>query len=140
MILVDTTVLSEPMKPLPDLPVLTWLDRQNVDHLFFASTSLAELLTRISILPDGQRRQDKMDDVEDLIGRYFGDGILPYDERAARFYARLYAAAHANGVAISMPAVQIAAIAETNGLIVATRDVKPFRSVGLRVINPWQEA
>ena len=138
MILVDTNVISEPMRPLPEPTVLRWLDRQKVERLFLASTSLAEILTGISVMPDGQRKYEMQEDVEEHVARYFSGRILPYDERAARIYARLYSDARTRGRSISMPDCQIAAIAESNGMIVATRDVKPFRGVGLRVVNPWE--
>ena len=139
MILMDTNIITEPMKPFAESAVLRWLDRQKVERLFLTATSLAELLTDISILPDGQRKFAMLKDVEELVAYYFAGRVLPFDEKAARIHARLYSGARRRGLAISMPDAQIAAIAEANGLIIATRDVKPFLGVGLRVINPWDE-
>jgi predicted nucleic acid-binding protein len=139
MIVVDTNVISEPISLRPNKTVVRWLDRQRAPDLFLASTSLAEALTGIMLLPDGPRKTGLLNGLEGIVVGRFGDRILPFDERAARAYARIYSQARARGIAISMPDCEIAAIAETNGCAVATRDVKPFRGFGLRVINPWDE-
>jgi predicted nucleic acid-binding protein len=96
------------------------------------------MLAGLASMPIGRRRADLELRLEQLLARLFADRVLPFDEAAARRYGAIAGRARAIGIAISMPDCQIAAIAESNGMIVATRDVRPFRGIGLRVVNPWE--
>lgn len=137
MIIVDTNVVSEPLRLAADLRVIEWLDRQDPDTLFLTTTSLAELLVGVEALPDGKRKQAFSAALSTLIDRLFGDRILPFGHREARQYAALVIKARAAGKAISFADGQIAAIAAANSFAVATRDMIPFQATGLKVINPW---
>ena len=137
MILIDTNVVSEPMKPQPDRAVVEWLDRQNPATLYLSSTSLAELLFGIELLAPGKRRDEFETGLKDLLARFFGPRILPFDEQAALSFAPLVCKARAVGRTISMADGQIAAVAAVQGFMVASRDTTPFVAAGLRVINPW---
>jgi predicted nucleic acid-binding protein len=139
MILVDTNVLSEPMKPSGNPAIGRWFNRYDPEQLFLSATSLGEVLAGIEMMPIGRRRETLEFILNDLTGRLFPNRILPYDEQAARIYATVLARARTLGVAIAGPDAQIAAVAVQNELIVATRDVKPFRGIGLRVVDPWEE-
>ena len=138
MILLDTNVVSETMKPKPDANVLAWLDRQAAETLYLASVTLAELLFGVAVLPDGKRKSRLAAAIDDLIGLYAGR-VLPFDADAARRYALLAAAARQKGEGFPMPDGYIAAIAASHGYIVASRDAAAFESVGLKVINPWAQ-
>ena len=138
MILVDTNVLSEPTKPIPNGRVLAWLDRQPREALFLASTSFAEWLAGIESLPAARRRQELSVTFEALIQELFPNRILSFDGRAAVAYASLIAEARRDGYAISIADGQIAAIAAVHGFTVATRDVAPFQAAGVPVLNPWE--
>jgi predicted nucleic acid-binding protein len=137
MILVDTNVVSEPMKPAPAANVRTWLNEQTPGQLYLASTSLAELLLGIEFLPSGKRRQGMRQDLVEVIGTLFGPRVLPFDQAAAEAYATLVARARAAGRAVAMADGQIAAIAASRGFAVATRDEAPFAAAGVKTINPW---
>ena len=139
MIVLDTNVLSEPMKPLGDPRVQRWLDRQDRQELHITATSLAELLLGIELLPHGRRRERLVIGSKDLIRRYLDNRILNFDERAAAAYSLQVSRARANGYTISIFDGQIAAIAAVHGCSVATRDVAPFVAAGVDVINPWEE-
>lgn len=137
MILIDTNVLSEPLKLVGDVGVLSWLDAQNIETLYIAAISLAELRFGIAALPPGKRKEALHTSVEQRILPLFVGRILPFDTAASEAYAQLRAHARAQGQAIAPADGYIAATAKTHDLIVATRDVGPFEAAGLTVINPW---
>ena len=138
-IILDTNVVSEPLRPVGTPKVIAWLDRQAQDTLFLTATSLSELLTGVRILPDGERKERLEASLNDWLPRIFGPRILPFDREAAEEYARIVSRARARGGSISFPDAQIAAIALVREFAVATRDAGPFRAAGVAVIDPWAE-
>ncbi len=139
MIVLDTNVVSEPIKPHGSPAVQAWLDRQAAETLYLTATSLAELLVGVALLPQGQRKAGLEAALTELLALLFGSRILPFDQRAAQAYAPLVGRARASGRSISVADAQIAAIATVHGFTVATRDTAPFVAVGVPVINPWRE-
>jgi toxin FitB len=137
MIVLDTNVVSEAMKPEPHPAVQAWLDEQAAETLYLSSVTLAELLFGIGTLPAG-RRKDALAQTLDGLLDLFGDRVLAFDTNAARHYAELAITARAAGKGFPTPDGYIAAIATARGFSVATRDVAPFKAVGLNVINPWE--
>ncbi|WP_321966837.1 type II toxin-antitoxin system VapC family toxin [Burkholderia cepacia] len=137
MILVDTNVISEPLRREPNAAVIEWLDAQHVETLFLAAISLAEIRLGVAVLPEGRRREWLHQSIEQRVLPLFRGRILPFDDAASKAYASLRARARAAGVAIAPSDGFIAGMAEANGLIVATRDVTPFEAMGIRVIDPW---
>jgi predicted nucleic acid-binding protein len=137
VIVLDTNVVSEPMRADSDAAVAAWLDRQAAETLFLTSVSLAELLVGIEMLPVGKRRDGLAAALGQLLDGLFGPRILPFDGRAATAYAKLAGRARASGHTISLADGQIAAIATAHGFVVATRDIDPFVVAGVPVINPW---
>jgi predicted nucleic acid-binding protein len=139
VILVDTNVVSEPMKTRGDKRVVAWLDRQRIETLFISTITVSEILFGIAALPGGRRRSRLSEAFEREIERLFGGRILSFDLAAARAYAILMSGARARGLSIPMADGQIAAIASANRLSVATRDEAPFRAAGVKTVNPWTE-
>ena len=139
MIVLDTNVVSEPMKPNGDPAVQTWLDRQAAETLYLTATSLSELLVGIEILPDGKRKEGLGGALSELLMSLFGSRILPFDRQAAITYAKMVGRARAGGRLIAVADGQIAAIAAVQGFSVATLDITPFAAAGVPVINPWEE-
>ena len=137
MILVDTNVISEPLRREPSAAVIEWLDAQNVDTLFVAAISLAEIRFGVAVLPVGRRRDWLEQSIEQRVVPLFRGRILPFDDAASKAYASLRAKARGTGNAMASADGFIAATAAANGLIVAPRDVAPFEAAGLRVIDPW---
>lgn len=138
MILVDTNVISEPLKPDPDQKVVDWIDRQVSLTLFVSAISLAELWFGIEKLNDGKKKKKQLaNDLKRLLEHWFEDRICTFDAIAALKYAPIMAQARKTGRAISVQDGQIAAIAQSCDFAVATRDVAPFEAAGLNVINPW---
>ncbi len=139
MIILDTNVVSEPMKRNGNPAVQTWLDQQAAETLYLTAVSLSELLVGIEILPAGRRKDGLGGALNELLAQLFGSRILAFDQRAAIAYAPLISRARAEGRLISVADGQIAAIAAVHGFTVATRDTAPFTAVGVPVINPWDD-
>lgn len=139
MIVLDTNVVSEAMRRVPEAQVLQWLDRQAPETLFLTTTSLAELVSGIALLPLGKRRSGLHATLSGLLRELFSGRVLPFDEPAALAYRPLVARVRSAGHAIAIADAQIAAIAEQHGLSVATRDATPFRAAGVQVLDPWQQ-
>lgn len=138
MIILDTNVVSEPMKPDGHRGVQAWLDDQIAETLYLTSISLSELLLGVEVLPDGKRKAGLAAALSDLLSTLFGGRVLPFDQQAATMYAGRVSQARAAGRAISMADGQIAAIAGVHGFTVATRDTAPFVAAGVPVVNPWE--
>jgi len=136
MIVLDTNVVSEAMKPAPNAAVVAWLNDQAAETLYITSVTLAELLFGIQALPQGRRR-DLLDGALNALLELFRDRVLPFDTEAARCYAELAVTARNGGRGFPTPDGYIAAIAASRGLIVASRDTAPFEAAGVAVINPW---
>ena len=136
MILLDTNVISEAMKPAPDDTVRAWLDEQAAETLYLSSVTIAELLFGIGALPAGKRK-DRLTEALDGVMELFADRVLPFDVAAARHYADLAVKARAAGKGFPTPDGYIAAIAASRGFTVATRDTSAFDAAGVAVINPW---
>jgi toxin FitB len=137
MIILDTNVLSEPMKSGANPVVAAWLDRQDIETLYLTTINLAELLLGVEMLPRSRRRSALEARLSQIINLFAGSRILPFDAPAARLLAVLVARASSAGHIISFADGQIAAIAAAHGFSVATRDVAPFIAAGVPVINPW---
>lgn len=140
MILLDTNVISEPLRQAGDANVLAWMDAQTVETLYLSAISLAELRFGIAALPSGKKREALLASLEQRILPLFSGRILSFDAPASQAYAQLRARARAEGKAIAPTDGYIAAIATLHGLMVATRDTAPFEAAGLTVINPWDIA
>ena len=137
MILLDTNVVSEAMKPAPDDTVRVWLDEQAAETLFLSSVTIAELMFGIGALPDGKRK-DRLTEALDGVMELFADRVLPFDVGAARQYAELAVKARAAGKGFPTPDGYIAAIAAAKGFVVATRDTSAFDAANVEVIDPWK--
>lgn len=137
MIILDTNVVSEAMKPEPNPVVRAWLNDQAAETLYLSSVTLAELLFGIAALPLGKRKDMLALTLEGLMG-LFKDRVLPFDVEAARHYADLAVVAKVSGRGFPTPDGYIAAIAASRGFIVASRDTAPYEAARVTVINPWK--
>ncbi|MFK3852473.1 type II toxin-antitoxin system VapC family toxin [Agrobacterium pusense] len=139
MILLDTNVISEPWKPVPDEAVIAWLDAQVLETLFISSITIAELRFGIAAMPFGKRQTTLRDRLEGEVLPHFSQRILSFDLATSQFFSELMARARLSGKAIGTADGYIAATAAANGLAIATRDTSPFEAAGLKVINPWSK-
>jgi len=136
VILLDTNIISEALKPSGDPAVLAWLDAQAVETLYLSTITLAELRFGIAAMPKGQRREILRRELDQRMLPVFEGRILPFSIAAADAYGELRARARCAGKAINTADGYIAAIAAAYDLAVATRDVAPFEAARLRVITP----
>ncbi len=139
MILLDTNVVSEPMRRRPDPNVLAWLDAEEAENFYLSTVSLAELLLGIESLPAGKRRKALAAALDEQITALFGERIVAFDARAAAAYPAVVIGARRRGYPIAVADAEIGAIAVSRQFSVATRDVAPFQAAGIRVIDPWTE-
>lgn len=137
MIVLDTNVVSEPLKTAASPAVIEWLDRQNLETLFLSAISLAELRYGVAALPEGRRKEGLKAALDERIFSLFGSRILAFDTAAADAYAVIRGRARAEGKSIGASDGYIAATAAALGFAVATRDTGPFEAAGVPFINPW---
>lgn len=137
MILVDTNVISEPLRKSPEARVIAWIDAQPLETLSLSAITVAELRFGVASLPPGKRRETLHDSLETQVLPLFAGRILAFDLMASQAYAALMAKARAAGLAIGPADGYIAATAISHGMVVATRDTAPFQAAGVPVLNPW---
>lgn len=139
MIVVDTNVVSELMRPQCAQAVSAWADAQPAETLYLSSINAAELWAGVALLPEGARKRALESSLEDVLNRLFAGRRLPFDDAAARSYAEIVRRTQAAGTPVPLADGLIAAVALARGFAVATRDAAPFRAAGVTVmIDPWQ--
>lgn len=137
MILFDTNVVSEALRPEPDARMIAWIDAQPLETVYLSAITVAELRAGVAMLPAGRKRNRLHDALEKQVLPLFVGHVLPFDGECTVAYASVLAKARAAGLAIATADGYIAAIAATHGFAVATRDTGPFVAAGVTVINPW---
>ena len=137
MIILDTNVISELMKPVREQLVVEWANSQMQDDLYMTTITEAELWFGVAIMPAGRRREQTATAVQGMIEQYFHDRVLVFDREAAREHASLAARRQRAGRPVPLKDSLIAAIALSQQAAVATRDVRHFEGVGVEIINPW---
>ena len=138
MFILDTNVISEIIRPIPDEQVLEWAGNQASEDLFLTAISEAELRYGAAVLPLGSRREKLQQEIDGMLKWDFAGRVLPFDSEAAQAYAVIGAERRAAGLPISLADCQIAAIAHATGATIATRDTGGFRGCGVEVVNPWE--
>jgi hypothetical protein len=138
MILLDTNVVSEPLRRVPEARVIEWIDAQPLETLCLSAITVAELRAGVAMLPAGKRQAGLRENLEKRVLPLFVGRVLPFDVACTQAYAKLMAKARAAGLAIATADGYIAAIAAANGFTIATRDTSPFEASGVAVINPWE--
>jgi predicted nucleic acid-binding protein len=137
MIVVDTNVASELMRPSPAKAVLDWMRSQDAGDLCTTAITVAEIGYGIERLPRGRRREALKAAVAEVFG-LFADQILPFDAAAAEQYALVVSHRDGLGLPIDGFDAQVAAICRVRGAVLATRNLADFRQTGIDLINPWQ--
>ena len=138
MIVLDTNVVSEVMRPKPSSKVLEWMRTEPLASLFTTAITEGELLYGIALLPHGRRRQSLEATVTIILAEDFSGRILPFDSPAAREFADIAVGRRRSGRPMSEADARIAAIARSRGAAVATRNVQDFADCDLVVIDPWR--
>ncbi|UYP67444.1 type II toxin-antitoxin system VapC family toxin [Thalassobacter stenotrophicus] len=137
MIIIDTNVICELMRPAPEPKVEHWLSAQNGLNIYLTAISEAELRYGLAIMENGKRRTALVDAVDRILREDLAGRILPFDSDAALSYAIIAAARRAAGRPIAQADCQIAAIARARGATVATRNTPDFEGCEIDLINPW---
>ena len=138
MILLDTNVLSELMRPMPEPKVVHWVDGQSELDVWISAVTVAEIRLGIALLPGGKRKALLFNLAEQMFQEEFREQCLPFDCKAAREYALILAERNRQGRPVSVEDAQIAAIARTAALTLATRNTKDFSDIErLDLVNPW---
>lgn len=137
MIILDTNIISELMKPRPHPAVFDWFGMQAAARLFTTSVNKAEILYGIAALPDGRRRAELAVAAEEIFAEELADRVLPFDATAANHYAEIVVMRRRAGRPIESFDAQIAATALVFGADIATRDLSGFADCGVNLIDPW---
>ena len=137
MIVLDTNVLSEMLRPEPSPRVESWMAAQSPAMLFTTAVTQAEILYGLELLVDGRKRGRLSTAIGSIFDEDFVDRILPFDTDAAVAYAAIAAARRNAGRPISQFDAQIAAIARSRGAALATRNTRDFEGCGIDIVDPW---
>ena len=137
MIVLDTNVISEVLRPTPDTHVMAWLENRSNSQFFTTTISEAEIRYGVARLEDGRRRQALLQTIDGIFAEDFAGRILIFDRAAAADYAGIVTGRECMGRPISQFDAQVAAIAKAHGASIATRNGKDFEGLGLDIINPW---
>ena len=140
MIILDTNVLSELMKPadLCSAAVTHWMKKQRTDDVFTTTMTLAEILAGIYYLQDKDRRKKPLLTIAgQIFSQLFSGRVLPFDDAAAHMFADIVTERRKRGLHYAPLDIQIAAVAKARGMAVATRNTSAFEESGIDVIDPW---
>jgi toxin FitB len=138
MIVLDTNVLSELVRPKPAAKVMAWVSAQPASSQYTTSITQAEMLHGILLLPEGRRRAALHRAIQAIFEEDFGGRVLPFGSEAASAYAEIAASRRRVGRPISHFDAQIAAIARSAGAALATRNVTDFDGCGIAIVDPWR--
>ena len=139
MVLLDTNVLSELMRPDPNEGVVRWIDEQPDDEVWISAVTVGEIQLGVALLPQGRRKQLLTKIADQMLKEEFFEKCLPFDFEAAGEYAKIVASRNHQGRPVTVEDAQIAAIAITADIVLATRNTKDFLGIaGLKLINPWE--
>ena len=132
--LIDTNIFSELSRKTPNAVVVEWFAERPAGRLHLSVLSLGEIRRSLERLPDGDRRSRLTDGLEVELPAFFGERVLPVDERVADRWGRLV-----SQIGRPVPAIDslLAATALNHDLTLVTRNVRDFSFPGLEIVNPW---
>lgn len=137
MLILDTNVVSELMRPAPNPAIVSWVAERATSSVFLTAVTEAELRFGLAVMPPGKRRDGLAAGLERMLMTGFANRVLPFDSSAARAYAGIAAARRRRGRPPAQADCQIAAIALARGMAVATRNIRHFEDMGIDIFNPW---
>jgi predicted nucleic acid-binding protein len=138
VIVLDTNVISELTRQIPEPGVISWLDALPAGEIGTTAVTAAELLYGVARMPAGRRKTELAAAVSGLLGDDFRDRVLPFDEQCASRYADIVCGRETLGRPIGVADAQIAAICRTAEATLATRNTADFSGTGIELINPWK--
>ena len=137
MIALDTNVISEPMARMPSAAVLAWLDRQQERNLFLPVPVIAELSSGASDFARRTGSQRYFEPLARILTEYSGR-IIPFRTEEAIEFGKVISARNAAGRPIGPLDAMIAAVCIVHGATLATRNVRDFNGLDLRLVNPFE--
>lgn len=137
MIVLDTNVISELMRPEPDAAVMAWIGEQPMAGVFTTTLTQAEIFYGLALLPEGRKREALLAAARPMFEADLAGRVLPFDTDAVAAYPDIAAGRRKSGQPISQIDAQIAAIVQSRGARLATRNVADFADCGITVVNPW---
>ena len=138
MIVLDTNVLSETLKPLPNAAVVAWMAAQPRSILFTTTVVEAEILYGVAVLADGARKTQLQAALKAIFTEDLSGQVIPFDRDCAEAYVAIAANRKNLGQPISQFDAMIAAATASRGATLATRNLRDFADCGIRLINPWE--
>jgi toxin FitB len=138
VIILDTNVISELARRVPDPGVLAWLDSLEISDVATTAVTAAELRYGIARLPDGHRKRELSVVIRGILTEDFHGRVLPFDERSSVQYADIVADRERIGRPIGVADAQIAAICRDLGALLATRNTADFEETGIELVDPWK--
>ncbi|HYM77362.1 MAG TPA: type II toxin-antitoxin system VapC family toxin [Candidatus Dormibacteraeota bacterium] len=138
MIILDTNVVSELMRPAPERRVLHWFTSQSAEDVHITAITMAEILYAIELISSGRRRDVVRAGADKMFGDVFADRILTFEDRAARAFSQIASSRRRQAKPMSGVDAQIAAIARVHGATLATRNPYVFEGCGVKLVNPWE--
>ena len=138
MIILDTNVISELSRHVPDPGVLAWLDSLEISEVATTAVTAAELRYGVARLPEGHRKRELTVMIRGILSEDFYGRILPFDERASARYADLVTGREKIGRPVGVADAQVAAICRDLGATLATRNTSDFEETGIELIDPWK--
>jgi len=136
--LLDTNIVSEWVKPRPNVGVVVWLAEADEDRVFLSVVTLAELRHGIERLPASSRRRRLDAWLHDELPLRFEGRVLPVDDAVAEAWGKVVARREAAGRPIGVMDAFIAATANVHALRLVTRNEADFDSAVKQIINPWK--
>jgi toxin FitB len=137
VIVLDTNVVSELIKPAPAPPVITWVDEREPAELVITAITAAELRAGVAILPRGHRSNQVGQRMDALLTFTFAGSVLPFDIDTAGHYAEVVAARRRAGKPIAALDAQIAGLCRRHRATLATRNIRDFDATGVELVDPW---
>lgn len=135
----DTNVVSEPMQAKPDEKVMRWLNQLDLSSCFITAITAAELLAGVERLPLGKKRKHLHATVSHVVDDRFAGRVLSFDLLAAKHFAVAVEKLHRQGLNGMHVDAMIAGIALMHNMPIASRDIRPYKAAGVRVVNPWTD-
>lgn len=137
MIVLDTNIISEMMKSIPDPKILSWIDKQEISELFITTVTIAEISYGIDVLPEGKRREALEEAFNKTLEQAFCHRVLSFDQESAYLYGKIMGKRKLQGRPLSILDGQIAAIACFHDFSIVTRNERDFIGCNINVINPF---
>jgi toxin FitB len=137
VIVLDTSVISELARQVPDVRALSWLDSLEISDVATTAITAAELRYGLARLPDGRRKRELTLVIRGILTEDFHGRVLPFDEGSSVQCADIVANRQRIGRPIGVADAQIASICRDVGAVLATRNTTDFEETGVELVNPW---